>query len=34
MVFPDEAHDFLLHRHWIDIFQAAADFFDRTLAAK
>ena len=31
LVFPDEVHDFLLHRHWLDAYKAAADFFDRFL---
>lgn len=31
LVFPDEVHDFLLHRHWVEVFRAAADFFDRHL---
>ncbi|HEV2494451.1 MAG TPA: prolyl oligopeptidase family serine peptidase [Terriglobia bacterium] len=28
LVFPDEIHDFLTHRRWVEAFQAAADFFD------
>jgi dipeptidyl aminopeptidase/acylaminoacyl peptidase/chorismate mutase len=31
LVLPDEVHDFLLHRSWLDIYKAAADFFDRKL---
>ncbi len=31
MVLPDEVHDFLLHRHWLAVYKAAADFFDRHL---
>lgn len=31
LIFPDEVHDFLLHRHWLQAYAAAADFFDRTL---
>jgi N-acyl-D-aspartate/D-glutamate deacylase/dipeptidyl aminopeptidase/acylaminoacyl peptidase len=31
IVYPDEVHDFLLHRNWIAIYKAAADFFDRHL---
>lgn len=31
LVFPDDVHDFLLHRHWIQAYRAAADFFDRML---
>ena len=30
-VYPDEVHDFLLHRNWVDAYQRAADFFDRFL---
>jgi len=33
LVFPDEIHDFLLHRTWRDAYSAAADFLDRHLAA-
>lgn len=31
LIFPDEVHDFLLHRHWIEIYKAAAEFLDRHL---
>ncbi|MBO0727129.1 MAG: prolyl oligopeptidase family serine peptidase, partial [Blastocatellia bacterium] len=31
IVFPDEIHDFLLHRHWLEIYDAGAKFFDRYL---
>ncbi|PYS84146.1 MAG: S9 family peptidase [Acidobacteria bacterium] len=31
LVFPDEVHDFLLHRHWLAAYHAASDFFDRHL---
>jgi dipeptidyl aminopeptidase/acylaminoacyl peptidase len=31
LVFPDEIHDFLEHRHWLTAYQAAADFLDRHL---
>ncbi|MBV6521773.1 MAG: Dipeptidyl aminopeptidase 4 [Gemmatimonadaceae bacterium] len=31
LVFPDEIHDFLLHRHWVQLYEATADFFDRKL---
>jgi len=31
LVFPDEIHDFLLHRSWLKAYHAASDFFDRTL---
>ncbi|MGI4758667.1 MAG: S9 family peptidase [Janthinobacterium lividum] len=32
-IFPDEVHDFLLHKDWITAFELAADFFDRHLKA-
>ncbi len=31
IVFPDEVHDFLLHRHWLEIYRAGAEFLDRHL---
>lgn len=31
MVFPDEVHDFLLHRHWVQIYEASSSFLDRFL---
>jgi dipeptidyl aminopeptidase/acylaminoacyl peptidase len=31
LVFPDEVHDFLLHRHWMEAYQAGAEFFDAHL---
>ena len=31
LIFPDEIHDFLLHRHFVAAFTATADFFDRRL---
>src|SRR5581483_10775751 len=31
LIFPDEIHDFLLHRHWVEIFRAAESFLDRHL---
>ena len=31
LVFPDEIHDFLLHRSWIAAYKAAAEFLDRKL---
>jgi dipeptidyl aminopeptidase/acylaminoacyl peptidase len=34
LVFPDDVHDFLVHRHWREIFERAADFFDRRLRAR
>jgi dipeptidyl aminopeptidase/acylaminoacyl peptidase len=34
MVIPGEAHDFLLHRTWVDVFAATAEFFERNLKNK
>jgi len=31
LIFPDELHGFVLHRDWLAAYQAASDFFDRTL---
>ncbi|MDQ2925390.1 MAG: prolyl oligopeptidase family serine peptidase, partial [Acidobacteriota bacterium] len=31
LIFPDELHGFLLHKDWLAAYQAASDFFDRTL---
>jgi dipeptidyl aminopeptidase/acylaminoacyl peptidase len=31
LVFPDEIHGFLLHRHWVEAYKAEADFFQRQL---
>jgi len=31
IVFPDEVHDSLLWRTWVEVFQATGDFFDLTL---
>jgi dipeptidyl aminopeptidase/acylaminoacyl peptidase len=31
LIFPDEVHDFLMHRHWLEAYKAAADFFARKL---
>jgi len=31
IVFPNQIHDFLLHRDWVKAYQATADFFDRKL---
>jgi dipeptidyl aminopeptidase/acylaminoacyl peptidase len=31
LVFPDEIHGFLLHRHWLEAYKAEADFFQRYL---
>jgi len=33
LIFPDEIHDFLLHRDWLAAYHAANDFFDRRLKA-
>ena len=33
LVFPDDVHDFLLHRNWLAAYHAASDFFDRHLKA-
>lgn len=29
LIFPDEIHDFLLHRNWLAAYHATSDFFDR-----
>jgi dipeptidyl aminopeptidase/acylaminoacyl peptidase len=31
LVFPDEVHDFLLYRHWMEAYRAGAEFFDQQL---
>jgi dipeptidyl aminopeptidase/acylaminoacyl peptidase len=31
LIFPDEIHDFLLHRSWVAAYTAASEFFDREL---
>jgi len=31
LIFPDEVHEFLLHRDWLAAYTAAAAFFERTL---
>lgn len=33
LVFPDDVHDFLLHRNWLAGYRATGDFFDRRLNA-
>ncbi|HKW31581.1 MAG TPA: prolyl oligopeptidase family serine peptidase [Candidatus Acidoferrum sp.] len=33
LIFPDEIHDFLLHRDWLAAYHAASDFIDRRLKA-
>jgi len=32
LIFPDEVHDFLLHRNWLAAYAASFDFFTRKLA--
>lgn len=31
IIYPDEVHDFLLHKNWAEIFNAAGKFFDKHL---
>jgi dipeptidyl aminopeptidase/acylaminoacyl peptidase len=31
LIFPDEIHDFLMHRDWLRAYHASADFFDKHL---
>ena len=31
LIFPNEIHDFLLHRDWVTAYKAEADFFKRKL---
>jgi dipeptidyl aminopeptidase/acylaminoacyl peptidase len=33
LIFPDEIHDFLLHRSWLAAYHATSEFFDRRLKA-
>ena len=33
LIFPDEIHDFLLHKTWLAAYHAASDFFDRRFRA-
>src|SRR5581483_11220425 len=33
LIFSNEIHDFLLHRHWVEAYKASADFFARKLPA-
>lgn len=33
LVFPDEIHDFLMHRTWLAAYRATVDFFDRHFKA-
>jgi dipeptidyl aminopeptidase/acylaminoacyl peptidase len=32
LVFPDDVHDFLLYKNWVNAYAATSDFFDRKLA--
>jgi dipeptidyl aminopeptidase/acylaminoacyl peptidase len=34
LVFPDDVHDFLLHRNWLAGYRATSGFFDRRLKAR
>ncbi len=34
LIFPDEIHDFLLHRTWLAGYHAESDFFDRQLKSR
>ncbi len=34
LIFPDEIHDFLLHKSWIKAYGATAEFFDRKLLGR
>jgi dipeptidyl aminopeptidase/acylaminoacyl peptidase len=34
LIFPDEIHDFLVHRHWLRVQQASAAFLERWLKGK
>ena len=34
LIFPDEVHDFLLHRDWLAAYTASFDFFSRKLVRK
>jgi dipeptidyl aminopeptidase/acylaminoacyl peptidase len=31
LIIPNEIHDFLEHRHWLEAYKATADFFARKL---
>lgn len=31
LIIPNEIHDFLMHRHWVEAYNATADFFGRKL---
>lgn len=34
LVFPDEVHTFLLHRHWVEAYRAASEFLDRQIGGE
>jgi dipeptidyl aminopeptidase/acylaminoacyl peptidase len=34
LIFPDEVHSFLLHRNWVQSYEATADFFGRMLGGR
>lgn len=34
LVYPDDVHDFLLYRNWLEILKTSADFFERRLKNK
>ena len=34
LIIPNEIHGFLMHRHWLEAYQASADFFARRLATR
>lgn len=34
LIFPDEVHSFLLHRHWVKAYEATFDFIDRQFKKK
>jgi dipeptidyl aminopeptidase/acylaminoacyl peptidase len=31
LVYPDEIHDFLLHRHWVEAYRRTAEFLEKKL---
>jgi dipeptidyl aminopeptidase/acylaminoacyl peptidase len=31
LIIPNEIHDFLMHKHWVEAYKATADFFARKL---
>jgi dipeptidyl aminopeptidase/acylaminoacyl peptidase len=31
LVFADEVHDFLVHRHWVEAYKRTAEFLERRL---